>query len=205
MRETDDFDAFYALTSEKLIGQVYAMTGDLSEAEDAVQEAYIRVWQRWPQISRYDNPEAWLRTVAYRIAVNSWRKAKNRLIAHRRAGWRREQPGPSPDALTLVSALQKIPKAQRQAIVLYHVADLSIEEIAQELGAPVGTVKARLVRGRKALAPLVSEFDDEPGHGMRTDRPARTARGRKPVTDSMAEPDLEFHDTRTDWERTHHA
>jgi RNA polymerase sigma-70 factor, ECF subfamily len=205
MRETDDFDAFYALTSEKLIGQVYAMTGNLGEAEDAVQEAYIRAWQRWPQISRYDNPEAWLRTVAYRIAVNSWRKAKNRLIAHRRADWRREQAGPSPDALTLVSALQKIPKAQRQAIVLYHVADLSIEEIAQELGAPVGTVKARLVRGRKALAPLVSEFDDELGYGMRTDKPARAARGREPETDSTTEPDLEFHDTRPDWERTNHA
>ncbi len=186
MRETDDFDAFFAMTSDRLIGQVFAMTGDLSEAEDAVQEAYIRAWQRWPQVSGYDNPEAWLRTVAYRIAVNSWRKAKNRLTAHHRADRRREQPAPSPDGLALASALQKIPKAQRQVIVLYHVADLSIDEIARELGVPTGTVKARLARGRKALAPLVSEFDDD-------------------VPRHSAGPDLDFHHTRPDWETSNHA
>jgi RNA polymerase sigma-70 factor, ECF subfamily len=207
MRETDDFDAFYALTVDRLIGQVFAMTGDLGEAEDAVQEAYIRAWQRWAQVGGYDNPEAWLRTVAYRIAVNSWRKARNRLSAHHRAGWRRDQPGPSPDGLALVSALQKIPKAQRQAIVLYHVADLSIDEIAVEVGVPVGTVKARLARGRRALAPLVSDFDDEPGHGARAGRPPRTTHGREPARGSASAvgPDLEFHDTRPDWESTNHA
>jgi RNA polymerase sigma-70 factor (ECF subfamily) len=171
-----------------------------------VQEAYIRAWQRWPQISGYNNPEAWLRTVAYRIAVSSWWKAKNRLAAHHRAGRRREQPGLSPDGLALASALQKIPKAQRQAIVLYHVADLSIDEIAQELGAPTGTVKARLARGRKALAPLVSEFDDgEPWHSTRTSHPSRKAHSREPSPCSTAGPDLKFHHTRPDWETSNHA
>ena len=179
MPETDDFDAFYATTSDRLIGQVFAMTGDLSEAEDAVQEAYIRAWQRWPRISGYNNPEAWLRTVAYRIAVNSWRKARNRLAAHHRADRRGDQPAPSPDGLALATALRKIPKAQRQVIVLYHVADLSIDEIAHELGAPAGTVKARLARGRRALAPLVSESDGEPG--------------------------LDFPHPRPDWETSNHA
>jgi RNA polymerase sigma-70 factor (ECF subfamily) len=116
--------------------------------------------------------------------VNSWRKAKNRLAAHHRAGRRREQPAPSPDGLALVSALQKIPKAQRQVIVLYHVADLSIDEIAQELGAPTGTIKARLARGRKALAPLVAEFDDEP-------------RRSRPVSQP--------HHIRPEWETSNHA
>jgi RNA polymerase sigma-70 factor (ECF subfamily) len=59
--------------------------------------------------------------------------------------------------VALVAALKKLPEAQRLAIVLHHVADLSVEEVAAETGAPVGTVKARLSRGRAALAVLLSE------------------------------------------------
>ena len=157
MTKADDFDVFYAATSRRLVRQIFAMTGDLSEAEDAVQEAYIRAWRRWPRIRTYEDPEAWLRMVAYRIAVNSWQKARNRLTAHR-AGRHDELPGLSPDLVALVSALRKIPEAQRRAIVLHHLAGLSVEEIAREMGAPAGTVKARLARGRRALAPHLSEF-----------------------------------------------
>jgi len=49
--------------------------------------------------------------------------------------------------------------------VLHYLAGLSVEEIARETGTPTGTVKARLARGRRALAPLVSEFDDSPQPG----------------------------------------
>jgi len=164
MTQADDFDMFYAATSRRLVRQVFAMTGDLGEAEDAVQEAYIRAWRRWPRIRGYEDPEAWLRVVAYRISVNSWRKARNRLAAHR-VGRQRELPGLSPDLVALVSALRKIPEAQRRAIVLHHLAGLSVEEIAHETGAPAGTVKARLARGRRALAPLVSESGDSPRPG----------------------------------------
>lgn len=162
MPEAHDFDMFYAATSRRLVGQLFAMTGDLSEAEDAVQEAYIQAWRQWPRVRAYENPEAWLRLVAYRISVNAWSKAKNRLFAHYRADRDRDYPGLSPDLLALVSALRRIPEQQRRAIVLHYLADLSVEEIAAETGAPPGTVKARLARGRKALAPLVPELSDEP-------------------------------------------
>ena len=164
MTKADDFDMFYAATSRRLVRQIFAMTGDLGEAEDAVQEAYIRAWRRWPRIRAYDDPEAWLRVVAYRITVNSWRKARNRLTAHR-AGLAAGTAGAVPDLVALVSALRKIPEAQRRAIVLHDLAGLSVEEIAQETGAPTGTVKARLARGRRALAPLVSESGESPQPG----------------------------------------
>ena len=96
--------------------------------------------------------------------MNSWQKARNRLTAHR-ADRHHQLPGLSPDLVALVSALRKIPEAQRRAIVLHHLAGLSVEEIAHETSAPTGTVKARLARGRRALAPLVSEFDDGPRPG----------------------------------------
>ena len=141
MTKADDFDMFYAATSRRLVRQIFAMTGDLCEAEDAVQEAYIRAWRRWTRIGAYEDPEAWVRVVACRITVNSWQKARNRLTAHR-AG-HHELPGLSPDLVALVSALRKIPETQRRAIVLHHLAGLSVEEIAHETGAPTGTVKAR--------------------------------------------------------------
>jgi RNA polymerase sigma-70 factor (sigma-E family) len=160
MTDQLDFDGFYAMTFRRLVGQIYAMTGNLSEAEDSVQEAFARVWQRWGKVSEYGDPEAWVRTVAYRIAVSSWRKAVNRLSAHRRGQTSGDVPGLNPDYLALVAALRRISVDQRQSIVLHHVVGLSVEEIAAETGAPTGTVKARLARGRRALARHLSEFTD---------------------------------------------
>lgn len=153
-----DFDEFFGASFRRVVGQIYAMTGNLAEAEDAVAEAYARAWQRWDLLRGYTDPEAWIRTVAYRLAVSSWRKAVNRRAAHRRAAAGADLPAMSPDHLTLVSALRRISADQRRAIVLFHLVGLSISEIAAETGSPEGTVKSHLNRGRKALAPLVSEF-----------------------------------------------
>ncbi|ACU76540.1 RNA polymerase, sigma-24 subunit, ECF subfamily [Catenulispora acidiphila DSM 44928] len=160
-RSEADFEAFYSASSRRLLGHVYAMVGDVAEAEDALQEAYARAWQRWGRVAGYEDPEAWVRTVAYRIAVSSWRRTANRLRAHRRGARAEEEPGASPDRLALIAALRAIPAEQRRVIVLHHLVGLSVEEVAQETGAPIGTVKSRLARGRRALAGHVSEFADE--------------------------------------------
>lgn len=171
MRDLNEFDAFYAASSPRLVNQLFAMTGNLSEAEDALQEAYIRAWQRWPRISRYENPEGWVRSVAFKLAVNSWWKTKNRLTAHRRAAGRDEEvPGLNPDLPALVKALRLIPEKQRRALVLHYVADMTVEQIAAETGAAPSTVKAQLSRGRAALAPLVSELAGDARALRRTTR-----------------------------------
>ena len=159
-----DFDAFYASTHRRIVGQIYAMTGSLHEAEDCTQEAYARAWQQWAKLSaEYGNPEAWVRTVAARLAVSSWRKAVNRLSAHRREYQSSEVSGLNPDHLAVVSALRKISADQRMAIVLYHYGGLSVEEIAAETSSTASSVKARLARGRKALAPHLTEFAESLG------------------------------------------
>ena len=100
MRDSWGFDEFYAATAPRVVAQVYAMIGDLGEAEDAVAEAYARAWQRWLRVGQYTNPTSWVRTVAYRVAVSSWRRARNRLVAHERWGaaetGERLDPGLSP-------------------------------------------------------------------------------------------------------------
>lgn len=158
----EDFDTFYRATSHRVVGYLYVVLGDLPEAEDAAHEAYARAWQRWPKLRHYEDPEAWVRSVAFRIAVSAWRKAVNRLTAHR-ARPTENIPDLSPDRLAIINALRKLPTEQRRALVLFHLQGLSVEEISAETEAPTGTVKARLARGRKALAPHVWEFaDDEP-------------------------------------------
>lgn len=153
-----EFDELYRASSRRLVGQIYAMTGDMTEAQDVVQEAFARAWERRDQLDEVTNKEAWIRTVAGRLAISRWRKAKNAATA-----WMRRQQESlmveevGPDHVALVNALRQIPDVQRQVIVLHHLCDLSVEDIARETLTPSGTVKARLVRGRAALARLLDD------------------------------------------------
>lgn len=163
MRDSETFDAFYAGTVRRLIGQLYVMTGNRAEAEDVVQEAYARAWQRWDRVSGYGDPEAWVRTVAYRISISSWRRTVNRGVAHRRHGAGEAVPAISPDYVAIVAALRKISESQRRAIVLHHLVGLSVGEIARETGTSPSAVKARLVRGRQAMSGYLSDAATGPG------------------------------------------
>jgi RNA polymerase sigma-70 factor (sigma-E family) len=154
------FDEFYNGTRHRLVTYLYAMTGDRAEAQDAAQEAYVRAWQRWSAVSAYDNPEAWLRTVAYRLCANHWRKAKNRIKAHVRHGVPADMPPPHPDTVALIAALKQLSAGERQAITLHHLMDLPVAEVAAQTGVPVNTVKTRLARGRRALAGMLDEEYD---------------------------------------------
>jgi RNA polymerase sigma-70 factor (ECF subfamily) len=66
-------------------------------------------------------------------------------------------PGAGPDRVALISALQRLSRPTREVIVLHHLADMSVHEVAATLGVPVGTVKARLSRGRTMLAALLDD------------------------------------------------
>jgi RNA polymerase sigma-70 factor (ECF subfamily) len=156
----DEFDAFYASAFPRLVGQLFAMTGDHGEAQDVVQEAFVRAWDRRSDFLADEAPEAWIRTVATRLAVSRWRRARRWLELVRRTPPQAHTPGPGPEHAALVEALRQLPEAQRIAIVLHHLCDLSVEQVASETGAPVGTVKARLSRGRAALAGHLGEKED---------------------------------------------
>lgn len=155
MQNSGDFDAFYARCAPALVRQLAVQTGDLGDAQDCVQEAFSRAWQRWGKVCAYDAPEAWVRQVAWRLAVSRWRRARSAAVAARRHGPAPDVPAVEPDRVALVEALRTLPEAQRRAIVLHHVGGLSLVEVAAETSVPVGTVKARLSRGRAALATLL--------------------------------------------------
>lgn len=150
-RRRDDFDSFYQVNFGDTVALAYSYTTDLAEAQDIAQEAFCRAWQRWAHVSTYDNPVAWVRRVAFNLAHSRWRRLKV-AATHIRKQRIDEVPGLNPDHVAVVAALRKLPKAQREAIVLHHIADVPVDEVARQLDVPVGTVKSWLHRGRAALA-----------------------------------------------------
>jgi RNA polymerase sigma-70 factor, ECF subfamily len=148
------FEQVYRSCYARLVGQLFLVTTDRAEAEEAVQEAFTRLWAKWPKLQHYDNPEAWTRRVALNIAVSRWRRGRRSVqlpAADDLAA------GPGPESSDLVVALQALPVKQRQALVLHHVAGLPVAEVAAEMSARPGTVKSWLSRGRAALARLVQD------------------------------------------------
>ncbi|GAA1850728.1 SigE family RNA polymerase sigma factor [Asanoa iriomotensis] len=158
----DTFDSFYAAHFNRLMIQLYAYTADVSAAQDAVQEAFTRAWPRWDRLVTYDEPAAWVRRVALNVAANRWRRVQA-ARAHARHHREEAVDPPSPDRVALARALRTLPEKQRRAIVLFHIADLSIAAIATEEGVPEGTVKAWLHRGRAALATLLTDEEGRRG------------------------------------------
>ena len=173
--DREEFTSFYTAAFNRLVGQLYAMTGDQAEAQDAVQEAFVRAWARHAKLDKDGAPETWIRVTAWRIAASRWRRTRDGSRRLRLAAQPESIAGPSPDRMAFVEALRRVPAEQRRALVLYHLCDLTVEQVAAETGVPAGTVKARLARGRAALAPHLQEsttpqLTAQEGHDVRSHR-----------------------------------
>ena len=158
MTRQDFVREVYDASYRRLVVQLFALTSDLAEAEDAVQEAFVKALSKGRSFDQVDNPEAWLRTAALNHVRNRWRHAE---VVRR---LRTKVPGPTPGAevgpehVALVEALAKLDTSHRTVVVLHYLADRSIADISTELEVPEGTVKTRLARSRELLAPLLSEI-----------------------------------------------
>jgi RNA polymerase sigma-70 factor, ECF subfamily len=158
MTDTDAVQAVFEASYRRLVGQLYGVCGDLTEAEEVVAEAFARAVQHHRTFAQLSNPEAWLRTVAVNESRSRYRR---RRMAMARERTRPHAPPLDDERLALVAALRQLPAAQREAIALHYLADMPIDQVAETTGVPVGTVKARLFRGRAALAVLLADTADQ--------------------------------------------
>ena len=109
-----EFDDFYTASFQRVTGQVYAMIGDRDEAQECVQEAFVRAWAHRRKLEKAEHPEAWVRTTAYRIAVSRWRRTvRGRRPADRALAGPSSTAPASETHVALVAALRRLPEAQR--------------------------------------------------------------------------------------------
>jgi RNA polymerase sigma-70 factor (ECF subfamily) len=177
------YDSFYAENFRPISLQLFAYFGESGDAADVTQEAFCRAWQRWPEVSKLDDPSAWVRRVAWHLGISRWRRIRTAL-AHRSA---LSGPEDAPDLdgvrIDLIRALATLPPDQRRAVVLYHLADLSVGEIAADSRVAEGTVKSWLHRGRLALRSKLETYDarrtrPEPGTSSSALPPLRRSKNR---------------------------
>jgi RNA polymerase sigma-70 factor (ECF subfamily) len=105
-----------------------------------------------------------VRRVALNLAASGLRRARRRAKLLVRLGPTAEVPALSVEAVALTRTLRQLPLRGRQVLVLHHAVGLPVQEIARELGVPVGTVTARLARARARLARLLAAEEEELGH-----------------------------------------
>ena len=132
--------------------------GNRSDAEEAVQEAFLRAWRFRASLATGADIRPWL----YRVVVNTCNSKLRKEIPHRdhRAGGEELDGLPAPEdgaerlacGSDLMTALQSLPVHLRVVVVLRYFADLSEKELATAIGKRPGTVKSRLHEARRLLA-----------------------------------------------------
>lgn len=157
------FAAYAATAGPELRRTAYLMCGDWHRAEDAAQDALVRLYGAWPRISRGSG----LRTYARRTVVST-------VLDQAKRPWRRErsvdhaslEPVGVPDGAGghaerdhVMRALDRVPARQRACVVLRYYDDLSVTAVAEVLGVSEGTVKSQTARGLDALRTALEQLD----------------------------------------------
>lgn len=153
------FEAFFEAESHALFRRMWLVCGDRGEAEEIVQDSFLRIWERWERLREIDDPTGYL----YRTAMNVFRSRYRRgLLSVRRAVGqvRAHDDFASADAReTVREALGTLTPRQRAAIVMTELLGFSSAEAGRVLGVRAGTVRALASQGRAAFRDLVEDPD----------------------------------------------
>jgi RNA polymerase sigma-70 factor (sigma-E family) len=152
-RPDEEFGDFYEAHRAGVFRTAYLITADREEAHDLTQEAFVRAFQHWSEVSRHERPGAWLQTVVARLAI-SWRR-RQAVRARRRPPTPTATDDASAYEPVVLDALKALTPAQRAVVVLRFFADRSIEDVATTLGKRPGTVKALTAQALDRLRSLL--------------------------------------------------
>ncbi|WP_115726996.1 sigma-70 family RNA polymerase sigma factor [Actinomyces culturomici] len=171
----------------RLFGAALGMTRNRADAEDLVQETYLKAYSKFHQFEPGTNIKAWLFRILTNTYISHYRKAKrvpSRASTEQVEDWQLAEAA-SHDAVGLRSAevealaampteqvkraLDELSEEQRMVVVLADVDSLSYKEIARTLDIPIGTVMSRLHRGRAALRRSLAQVAAEYGIGGERD------------------------------------
>jgi RNA polymerase sigma factor (sigma-70 family) len=155
-----DFETFYEDEHADLYAAMWLVTRNRHEAEEIMQDAFLRLWERWGRVGELDDPTGYL----YRTAMNVFRNRTRRAAIALRKTLRLLPPD---DALTrvedrevIMQALAPLTTRQRAAVVLTYILGYTSEEAAGFLGIRASTVRVLAGRGRVELRRAMGETDE---------------------------------------------
>lgn len=147
-----DLREFVHTQYPRLVGAVALVCGSRPTAEDAVQEALARAWERSLRGERVDSLPAWITTVSMNLARSGLRRLRAERRAYVHLATEPGDPAEGADArVDLRQALRGLPRRQREATVLRYYLGFEVLEIARVMDAPEGTIKSLLSRARTGL------------------------------------------------------
>jgi RNA polymerase sigma-70 factor (ECF subfamily) len=158
--EAGSFERFFEAQHARLYGTLCLVTADPREAEDVMQEAFLRLWERWDRVRAHPDPAGYL----YRTAFNLHRSQLRRAV---RAARRRFVDQESPDQLarvddrqTLLAGLRRLPRRQRTAVVLLDLMGMTSEEASRLLGVRPVTARVLASQARSRLREAEGDTDE---------------------------------------------
>ena len=158
MLDESDIRAFLVSDYPRLVAGLGVVLGGQAAAEDAVQEALARAWERSLRGEQIESLRAWVAVVAMNLLRSRLRRlgvelrATEHMAARDQSRWDDGVLPLSEERLDLAGALRALPRRQREALVLHYFGRLGLAEIARAMHTRQGAVKQVLHRGRRSLA-----------------------------------------------------
>jgi len=161
----DSFEGFFRSEQGRLLRALFVVTGDSYVAEDIMQEAFVRLWERWDRLRSADSPTGYLYTTALNLVRRHYRRLAllGRVTPRLAAGNRAVSP-PLYDVEirdSVVRALGSLTYRQRAALVLTEMLDFDSAEAGRLLGVKAVTVRRLASKGRSALRVVLGGVENE--------------------------------------------
>lgn len=154
------FEDFFEQEQERLLRLLWMVTGSLPEAEDIVQDAFLRVWERWPNVSAMDSPTGYLHHAAMNIFRNRYRRARLGIRKAIGAAPPVDAFGSIEDRISVSRALGNLTPRQRAALVLTELLGYPADETGRMLGVRASTVRSLSSSARTTLRSAKELIDE---------------------------------------------
>lgn len=161
-RHARAFDLLVPAYQDRVFRLAYSILKDRAAAEDAAQEAFVRVWKALPGFDGRAALGTWIYAITRNTCLMELRRRRPMVSlddpdsseAERATAAIATSPAADPERDNLIRLLETLPRNQQEAVRLFYLEDRSYENVAEQLGMPLGTVKNLLHRARKRLMEL---------------------------------------------------